>query len=93
MIKLKKRIMSLLLCGAMVFSLCPQTASAVSIQRTAADSSSLCEHHTEHNGDCGYSEGSEGTPCTHQHTDECYIEVTNCVHEHEIGRASCRERV
>lgn len=84
MIKLKKRIMSLLLCGAMVFSLCPQTASAVSIQRTAADSS-LCEHHTEHNGDCGYSEGSEGTPCTHQHTDECYIEVTNCVHEHDEG--------
>lgn len=77
--------MSLLLCGAMVFSLCPQTASAVSIQRTAADSSSLCEHHTEHNGDCGYSEGSEGTPCTHQHTDECYIEVTNCVHEHDEG--------
>ena len=85
MIKLKKRIMSLLLCGAMVFSLCPQTASAVSIQRTAADSSSLCEHHTEHNGDCGYSEGSEGTPCTHQHSEDCYTEITECVHEHDEG--------
>lgn len=77
--------MSLLLCGAMVFSLCPQTASAVSIQRTAADSSSLCEHHTEHNGDCGYSEGSEGTPCTHQHSEDCYTEITECAHEHDEG--------
>lgn len=43
----------------------------------------MCEHHAEHTPDCGYTEGEAGTPCTHQHMDECYIEVTNCVHEHD----------
>lgn len=56
----RKRLLSLLLCGALLFSLCPQTASAVSIPRTGAESSGLCEHHTEHNADCGY---TAGTPC------------------------------
>ena len=59
----RKRLLSLLLCGALLFSLCPQTASAVSIPRTGVESSGLCEHHTEHNADCGYTEGIEGTPC------------------------------
>ena len=31
------------------------------------------------NETCGY---SEGTPCTHEHTDDCYTLVTECVHEH-----------
>ena len=64
----RKRSLSLLLCGALLFSLCPQTASAVSIPKTGAESSGLCEHHTEHNADCGYTEGIEGTPCNHEHT-------------------------
>ena len=62
----RKRSLSLLLCGALLFSLCPQTASAVSIPKTGAESSGLCEHHTEHNADCGYTEGIEGTPCNHR---------------------------
>ena len=39
----------------------------------------LCKHHPEHTDDCGY---TEGTPCTHEHTDECYREVTVCTHKH-----------
>ena len=42
----------------------------------------LCEHHTEHNADCGYTEGIEGTPCNHEHTEDCYTLVTSCVHKH-----------
>lgn len=57
----------------------------------------LCEHHTSHTADCGYSEGTAGTPCTHEHrgsggeaggedvqedTENCYKEVTKCVHVH-----------
>ena len=42
----------------------------------------LCEHHTEHNADCGYTEGIEGTPCNHEHTEDCYTLVTECVHKH-----------
>ena len=68
----RKRSLSLLLCGALLFSLCPQTASAVSIPKTGAESSGLCEHHTEHNADCGYTEGIEETPCNHEHTEDCY---------------------
>ena len=75
----RKRSLSLLLCGALLFSLCPQTASAVSIPKTGAESSGLCEHHTEHNADCGYTEGIEGTPCNHEHTEDCYTLVTECV--------------
>ncbi|MEG1579450.1 MAG: hypothetical protein RR336_11870, partial [Oscillospiraceae bacterium] len=40
--------------------------------------SSVCTHHV-HDENCGY---TEGTPCTHEHTDECSAEVTKCVHEH-----------
>ena len=84
--KLKKRILSLLLCGAMLFSLCSQSvlgeengqAGGVTI-----GTSGLCEHHPEHNADCGYTEGTAGTPCVHEHTADCYEEVTNCVHEHD----------
>ena len=72
----RKRSLSLLLCGALLFSLCPQTASAVSIPKTGAESSGLCEHHTEHNADCGYTEGIEETPCNHEHTEDCYTLVT-----------------
>ena len=33
--KLKKRILSLLLCGALLFSICPQTASAAGFDERA----------------------------------------------------------
>ena len=42
----------------------------------------LCEHHPEHIADCGYTEGTEGTPCNHEHNEDCYTLVTECVHEH-----------
>ena len=32
----------------------------------------LCEHHREHNEECGYIEAAEESPCTHEHTEECY---------------------
>lgn len=47
---------------------------------TTADG--LCEHHTEHTKDCGYTAGTPETPCAHEHTEACYTEVIKCVHEH-----------
>lgn len=44
--------------------------------------STLCEHHPQHDEDCGYTEGTAGTPCTYEHTEDCYTFVTDCVHEH-----------
>ena len=32
---------------------------------------SLCLHHQTHTAECGYTEGSEGTPCSHTHCDAC----------------------
>ena len=42
----------------------------------------LCEHHAAHTDDCGYTEETPGTPCGHEHTEDCYTKVTECVHEH-----------
>lgn len=47
-----------------------------------APGTGLCEHHPQHTDECGYTEGSEGTPCNHEHTEDCYTLVTECVHEH-----------
>ena len=62
----------------MAFSACPLTAFAADSVYTGG----LCEHHTEHNDECGYVEAVEGSLCTHEHTEECYRLVTDCVHEH-----------
>lgn len=51
-------------------------------ESTAAYSGGLCEHHTEHTEDCGYTEAVEGSSCAHVHTEECYESITDCVHEH-----------
>lgn len=73
----KNRILSLLLCAILLCGFAPVGfASAVA-------SEGLCEHHAEHTEDCGYSKGTEGSPCTHEHTDECYTLETNCVHTHD----------
>ena len=73
----KKRFLSLLLCGVMLLSLCSQAAFAEGVA-----AGGLCEHHPQHTAECGYTEGSEGAPCGHEHTEDCYTLVTECVHEH-----------
>ena len=78
--KLKKRIAALLMAGAMVCSTLP--VNVLAVENSNQNVGGLCEHHTEHNADCGYTEGIEGTPCAHEHTNDCYTEVTECVHEH-----------
>lgn len=78
--KLKKRITALLIAGAMVCSTLP--VNVLAVENSNQHISGLCEHHTEHNADCGYSEGKPGTPCNHEHTEDCYTLVTECVHEH-----------
>ena len=62
----------------MAFSASPLTAFADDSGYTGG----LCEHHREHNEECGYIEAAEESSCTHEHTDDCYRLVTDCVHEH-----------
>ena len=78
--KLKKRIAALLMAGAMVCSALP--VNVLAVENSNQNVGGLCEHHTEHNADCGYTEGIEGTPCNHEHTEDCYTLVTSCVHKH-----------
>lgn len=59
--KLKKRIAALLMAGVMVCSTLP--VNVLAVENSNQNVGGLCEHHTEHNADCGYTEGIEGTPC------------------------------
>ena len=70
-----KRPLALLLSVAMMFSMSGTPVYAADMETGA---SAVCPHHV-HDETCGY---SEGTPCTHEHTDDCYSLVTQCVHEH-----------
>ena len=91
---MRKRLTAALLCFCLLFTLLPATAFAEGasdsgtplvpstlVQSTQAQSA-LCEHHPSHDEACGYTEGTEGSPCTHEHDEDCYQLVTECVHEH-----------
>ena len=79
---MKKRMISLLMALAMSLTLLPATSYAAEESGTAIGAGRLCEHHTAHDDACGYVEGIEESPCTHEHGAECYTEVTSCIHEH-----------
>ena len=75
---MRKRILSIITVLAMCFSMLPTWALAAEPQ----EDTNLCAHHPEHTAECGYTEGAEGTPCGHEHTEDCYTLVTECVHDH-----------
>ena len=80
---MKRRILSIITALALCLSLCPTWALAV-----AADPS-LCKHHQSHTAECGYTAPTEGQPCGHEHTEDCYTtdeadgEVLDCQHSHD----------
>lgn len=71
-----KRWIAVVLCLCMIF---PSAAMAVAAEEpaeeTPAYTGGLCEHHLEHTEDCGYVEAVEGSPCQHEHTEDCYAAV------------------
>ena len=81
---MRKRLTAALLCLCLLFTLLPATAFAEgeADSGTPPAGSALCEHHPQHDESCGYTEGTEGSPCTHEHDEDCYALVTECVHEH-----------
>ncbi|MDD2972145.1 MAG: carbohydrate-binding domain-containing protein, partial [Lachnospiraceae bacterium] len=82
----KRKLLAGVLSVCMIF----QTAGMVPVYAvengadsgTSAGTSTVCENHTEHDEACGYVEGTKGSPCTHEHTEDCYVEVEKCIHEH-----------
>lgn len=76
--KYRKQWFSGLLAASVLFSALPVNALAVEIQNAGG----LCEHHPEHTSTCEYVNDVLGTPCNHEHTEECYTVKTDCTHEH-----------
>lgn len=70
-----KRVSGGILAGVMVLHCFPMPTFA-------AETDGLCPHHTQHTEACGYSAAVEWHECGHEHTDECYQSVMECVHVH-----------
>ena len=77
-----KRPAAFLLAAAMIFTMPGVPASAVEAGVSAVHTG-LCKHHPKHTEDCGYTEGTEGAACKHEHTEDCYTLVKKCIHEHD----------
>lgn len=78
---MKKRLFAVLASLCMVVSMVPTMAFAQD-SGAAIGASGLCEHHTEHTADCGYTEGTAEIPCSHERTEDCYTLAAKCVHTH-----------
>ena len=78
---LGKRLLSLVLAGALLLGYVPAAAFAVW-------EDGLCAHHTEHTPECGYRAAVEAAPCLHEHGAECYRADTACVHT-DCGEEPC----
>ena len=78
----RKRIVSLTMVWVLCLMLLPASAFAAEDSGAAIGTGGLCTHHTEHDDTCGYVEGIAESPCTHEHSEDCYTEVTSCTHEH-----------
>ena len=76
---MKCRIFSIITALALCLSLFPTWAFAVEGEQDTG----LCDHHRSHTAECGYAAPTEGHPCGHQHTEDCYTEETRCVHVHD----------
>lgn len=77
-----KRTLSIILSVAMLFSMTGMNTVFATEGGPTIGASGPCEHHKEHTADCGYTEGTPEVLCAHDHTDECYQEVTDCTHTH-----------
>ena len=64
---MRKRIFAAFVCLCMLMALVPSMAYANDTVYTGG----LCEHHTQHNGACGYTEGTAEIPCSHEHNESC----------------------
>lgn len=78
--KFSKRLLTFLLAATMMITVSYNPVYAQ--EETLQPQTGLCEHHTVHTADCGYTEGTTGSPCSHEHTADCYTTEKNCSHEH-----------
>ena len=80
--KIRRQILSILVSACLVAGMLPTVSFAAEDSSAVIGTSGLCGHHTAHDEACGYVEGREESPCTHEPGTECYTEVTSCIHIH-----------
>lgn len=83
-----KRLFATIVSLCMIVSLLPTTAfSEAGVQDSIVitGTSGLCEHHTEHTANCGYTEGTAEIPCSHEHDEGCggLTDPEACNHTHD----------
>ena len=85
---MKKRLFAAIVSLCMIVSLLPTMAFAeagVQDSGIVTSESGLCEHHTQHDESCGYTEGTEEIPCSHEHNESCggLTDPEVCNHSHD----------
>ena len=78
---MRKRIFAAFVCLCMLMALVPSMAYANDTVYTGG----LCEHHTQHDESCGYTEGTAEIPCSHEHNESCggLTDPAACNHSHD----------
>ena len=81
---MRKRIFAAFVCLCMMMALVPSMAYAGDTDNTVY-TGGLCEHHTQHEGACGYTKGTAEIPCSHEHNESCggLTDPTACNHSHD----------
>lgn len=80
---MKKNIVNRVFHNSLIWILCLFLSASTIQNKVFAEEnqseSGLCAHHPYHTEECGYREGSDGAPCTHECKEACYETVVECV--------------
>ena len=70
---MKKRLFAAFVSLCIIMSMLPTMVFAEGVQDSGivTSESGLCEHHTQHDESCGYTEGTAEIPCSHEHNENC----------------------
>ena len=84
---MKKRLFAAFVSLCIIMSMLPTMVFAAGVQDSGivTSESGLCEHHTQHDESCGYTEGTAEIPCSHEHNENCggLTDPEACNHTHD----------
>ena len=84
---MKKRLFAAFVSLCIIMSMLPTMVFAEGVQDSGivTSESGLCEHHTQHDESCGYTEGTAEIPCSHEHNENCggLPDPEACNHTHD----------
>ena len=84
---MKKRLFAAFVSLCIIMSMLPTMVFAEGVQDSGivTSESGLCEHHTQHDESCGYTERTAEIPCSHEHNENCggLTDPEACNHTHD----------